>query len=58
MHLVNYKIYLIKFTAGPLPPADCNISDKELVTYNVKELNRFLKTKGTFLCIIKLLFRA
>jgi len=31
---------------GPLPPADCNISDKELVTYNVKELNRFLKTKG------------
>ena len=30
-------------------PADCgncSITDEELVTYNVKELNRVLKTKG------------
>ena len=27
-------------------PAECSITDEELVTYNVKELNRVLKTKG------------
>ena len=28
------------------PPTSDNISDEELVTFNVKELNRILKTKG------------
>ena len=28
------------------PPPSENISDEELVTFNVKELNRILKTKG------------
>ena len=28
------------------PPKADNISDEELVTFNVKELNRILKTKG------------
>lgn len=38
-----YWIWLCNFL-GP-PPSD-NISDEELVTFNVKELNRILKTKG------------
>jgi len=33
------------FKSPPLSN-ECNISDQEPVTYNVKELNRVLKTKG------------
>ena len=28
------------------PGKECSITDEELVTFNVKELNRILKTKG------------
>ena len=37
--------HLSKCNPGPMP-AECSITDEELVTYNVKELNRVLKTKG------------
>ena len=34
---------MLSFSA---PGKECSITDEELVTFNVKELNRILKTKG------------
>ena len=42
-HQVHQTI--CRCSSGPLP-SECSITDEELVTYNVKELNRVLKTKG------------
>ena len=42
----NHIWYLIWLCNFPGPPPSDNISDEELVTFNVKELNRILKTKG------------
>ena len=43
--LMTAFYHLSKCNPGPMP-AECSITDEELVTYNVKELNRVLKTKG------------
>ena len=40
--MANDSLFVLLGSISP----ECNISDKELITFNVKELNRFLKTKG------------
>ena len=42
----------IKILVSVPPVSDCSITDEELVTFNVKELNRILKTKGEYQLVL------
>ena len=43
---LKFEILFDQVSLGPMPTECSSITDEELVTYNVKELNRVLKTKG------------